>query len=271
MNGRRAFPDANLERLLEDVATRLEDPPAAELAAAVRARLETQARVRAMPHLQPGWLRQRFRFVVAGVAIVVAATIALASFPGFRGAVADWFQLRGVLIEHRATPPAAGAGARLSLGERVSLAEARRGVTFEVLLPAGRGKPDEVYLANTPSGGRITLLYRPRSGLPPAGGSGVGLLVTEFRAGINDQLLRKAIGAGVSLEDVTVAGERGFWIEGKAHQLIFADERGHFFEDSARLAGNTLLWQHGPLTLRVESGLPKAQAIRIAEALTTRD
>jgi hypothetical protein len=164
-----------------------------------------------------------------------------------------------------------GAGASLSLGERVTLAEARRGVNFEVLLPAARGTPDEVYISNTPNGGRISLLYRPRSGLPPAAGSGVGLLVTEFRAGINDQLLRKGSGAGVTLEDVTVAGERGFWIQGKPHQLIFADDRGHFFQDSARLAGNTLLWQRGSLTLRVESGLPKAEALRIAESLTTRD
>jgi hypothetical protein len=139
-----------------------------------------------------------------------------------------------------------------------------------VLLPSGRGQPDEVYLADTPSGGRISLLYRPRSGLPPAAGSRVGLLVTEFRARINDQLVRKGIGADVRLEGVTVAGEPGFWIEGNPHQLIFADERGRFVEDNARLAGNTVLWQRGPITLRVESGLSKAEAIRVAESLSTR-
>jgi len=271
MNGRRALPDADLERMLEDIATRVEDPPAGALAAAVRARLETQSPGRTIPDVQHGWPRRRLRVVVAGVAIVAAATLALGSIPRVREAVAGWFQLRGVLIERRDTPPTAGAGARLSLGERVSLAEARRDVSFDVLLPAGRGTPDEVYVSNTPSGGRISLLYRPRSGLPPAAGSGVGLLVTEFRAGIDDRLLRKAVGAGATLEDVTVAGERGFWIQGKPHQLIFADERGQFFQDRARLAGNTLLWQRGSLTLRVESGLSKAEAVRIAESLTTRD
>jgi hypothetical protein len=270
MNGRRALSDVELERALKDVATRLEDPPAGDLSAAVRARLEAQSPLGAMPHMRRGWLRPRTRFVVAGVAIVVAATLALTSLPGVRDAVADWFSLRGVFIEHRATPPSAGVGARLSLGEQVSLAEAQRGVTFEVLLPSGRGRPDEVYLADTPSGGRISLLYRPRSGLPPAAGSRVGLLATEFRARINDQLLRKGIGADVRLEDVTVASEPGFWIEGNPHQLIFADERGRFFEDNARLAGNTVLWQRGPITLRVESGLSKAEAIRIAESLSTR-
>jgi len=270
MNGRRARPDAALERMLEDIATRVDDPPARELASAVRARLETQSPVRAIPDVQHGWPRRRLRVVVAGVAIVAAATLALGSLPGVREAVADWFELRGVFIERRETPPTAGAGAHLSLGERVSLAEARRDLSFEVLLPAGRGTPDEVYITNSPSGGRISLLYRPRSGLPPAAGSGVGLLVTEFRAGIDDQLLRKAIGAGVQLEDVTISGERGFWIQGQPHQLIFADEHGQFFQDSARLAGNTLLWQRGSLTLRVESGLPKPEAVRIAESLRMR-
>jgi hypothetical protein len=270
MNGRRTLTDADIERMLEDIATRVDDPPAGELAAAVRARLETQSPVPAAPDVQHGGSRRRLRFVVAGVAVVVAATLALGSLPGIREAVADWFQLRGVLIEHRDTPPAAGAGAHLSLGTRVSLAEARRAVSLDVLLPAGFGTPDEVYVTSTPSGGRINLLYRPRHGLPAAAGSGVGLLVTEFRAGIDDRLLRKAVGAGVTLEDVSVAGERGFWIKGKPHQLIFADERGQFFQDRARLAGNTLLWQRGPLTLRVESGLSKAEAVRIAESLTTR-
>jgi hypothetical protein len=268
MNAERAISGADLERVLEDVAGRIEDPPAADLAAAVGARLKTQLLVGPVPRLWRGGLRRRLRFVLAGVAIVVAVTAAFTLAPGARQAVADWLGLRGVLIEHGTTPPANGVGARLSLGERVSLAEARRRVAFELLLPAGYGQPDEVYLAKTPSGGRVSLVYRPRSALPPAPGSSVGLLVTEFRARIEDPLLRKAIGPDVRLEDATVAGERGFWIEGRPHQLIFADERGRFFVDNARLAGNALLWQRGALTLRVESGLPKAEAVRIAESFT---
>lgn len=263
----RALWELELEQVLEDVATRLEDPSPGDLPASVRDRLEAQPRLDAIR--RRGWPGPRTRFVLAGVAIVVAVTVALTLASGAREAVADWFGLRGVLIEHRTRPPVAGAGARLSLGERVSLAEARRGVSFEVLLPAGRGKPDEVYLADTPSGGRISLLYRARPGLPPAAGSSVGLLVTEFRARIDDQLLRKAIGGGVHLQDVTLGGEPGFWIDGKPHQLIFADERGNFFQDNARLAGNTLLWQRGPLTLRLESVLSKAQAVGVAESLNT--
>ncbi len=278
MSERRALSDDDVERLLDDVATRVEDPPRGDLAAAVRARLEAPSAPDAVASVRRRW-RPRPRFVLAAIAIVSAVTIALTISPGTRQALADWFGLRGVHIEHRNTPPTARVGARLSLGARVSLAEARRRVTFDVLLPNGRGQPDEIYVADTPSGGRVSLLYRPRPGLPEAAASGAGLLVTEFRARIPGAVLQKIVGPGVRVEDVTVDGEHGYWLEGKPHQLTFADEHGNFFEENARLASNTLLWEHGPLTLlwehgpltlRLESGLSQARAIRLAESLSTQ-
>jgi hypothetical protein len=269
MTGRRAPSDADLAALLEDVAAHLEDPPRAELAAAVRTRLEAQSPPDAIPPMPRRRPSRRPRFALAGFAVVIALSLALTFSPGARQALADWFGLRGVVIEHRNAPPPTRLGARFSLGDRVSLAEARKRVTFDVLLPSRRGQPDEIYVANTPSGGRVSLLYRPRPGLPQAAASGVGLLVTEFRARI-PETLRKIIGPGVRLEDATINGDRGYWLEGNPHQLTFADEHGKFFDENSRLAGNTLIWEHGPLTLRLESGLSKTQAIRIAESLKIR-
>lgn len=34
-----------------------------------------------------------------------------------------------------------------------------------------------------------------------------------------------------------------------------------------RLAGNILIWEQGNLTLRLESDLPKGEALRIAESM----
>jgi hypothetical protein len=66
---------------------------------------------------------------------------------------------------------------------------------------------------------------------------------------------------------VTVDGERGVWITGKPHGFGFVDARGRAWFERLRLAGDTLLWQRGPLTLRLEGALSKAAALRVARAV----
>ena len=129
------------------------------------------------------------------------------------------------------------------------------------------GPPDEVYVADTSHGNRATLLYAPRVGLPPTASDNVGMLITEFRAEIRDNVISKRFGAGTQLEQVTVNGGTGYWFSGEPHVVGFADRNGRFFEDESRLAGNTLIWEQGPLTFRLESALSKDEAIRVAEAL----
>jgi hypothetical protein len=269
MADRPTISEAVLGRLLEDVAEHLEAPPRDDVVAAVRTRLEAEPPPEVARLAQRGLRSRRVRFALAGFAVVIAVSTLLTFSPTTRRAVANWFGLLGVRIERQEGPLPGALGERFSLGEQVELAEARQRLPFDVLLPRTRrfGQPDEVYVANTPSGGRVSLVFSPRSGLPPAAESGVGLLVTEFRARIPDQVLRKVIGPDVHLEEVTVDGERGYWFEGAPHVLAFADERGRFFEDRSRLAGNTLIWERGLLTLRLESGLSKDRAIRIAESL----
>ena len=160
------------------------------------------------------------------------------------------------------------AGSTLSLGERVEPADARRGLAFPPLLPppGGLGTPDEFYLSPFPKGGRLTVVCQARDGLPAAGPGGVGLLLTQFRGGVSDVAVRKLVGGGVRLEQVTVAGP-GYRFEGEPHQLFFADADGQFHEDRSRVAGNTLVWVQGDLTLRLESALSKDASIRLAELL----
>jgi hypothetical protein len=156
----------------------------------------------------------------------------------------------------------------MALGEQTTLAEARRRVSFPVLLPAGRlGAPDEVYYATSPPGGRVTLLYRAAPELPEASLTGAGLLLTQFKAEVDQAFTRKVIDAGVRVEEVIVAGGRGYWFEGAPHRLVFADEHGQFYEDRSRLAGNTLVWERGDVTLRLESALSRDASIALAESL----
>ena len=227
-------------------------------------------RIEAEPRRRPRDLSlRRTRVAIAGIGLVVATSAVLALSPASREAVAGWLGIRGVHIERRVAPPAE-LGTELSLGDRVGLAAARRRVAFDVLLPprGPYGPPEEVYVARAPTGGRVSLLYRSAPDLPPATRNGVGLLITEFRAEVDEGFINKIVVNGGRLEAVTVDGEPGYWFEGEDHVVGFADENGTFFDDDSRLAGNTLIWERGPLTLRLESALSKDEAIRLARSLT---
>jgi hypothetical protein len=117
-----------------------------------------------------------------------------------------------------------------------------------------------------PSGGRVDLVYRARPGLPPSPFTDVGLLITEFQGQPTPEFLKKVTAMGV-VEQVTVGGEPGYWFSGEPHFFTYQDAAGTLREEQTRLAGNTLIWQRGDLTLRLEGELPKEEAIRIAESM----
>jgi hypothetical protein len=188
---------------------------------------------------------------------VVSAVLAFS--PATRRAVAGWLGLRGVEIERVDEPPATALGGELDLGEPVSPREASRRADFDlVLLPEDRfGPPDELYFADVPSGGRVDAVYGSESGLP--------ILLTEFRGNTDAPTIRKTVGDDVIVEPVTVDGGEGVWLEGGPHTVTFVDENGEAVVDNTRLAGNTLIWERGDLTLRLESDLSKEEALRVAE------
>jgi hypothetical protein len=163
-----------------------------------------------------------------------------------------------------ALPTSTAVGAALGLGDLVSLAEAQRRVDFPISTPTALGRPDELYVASPPAGGEVALVYHPRPGLPPSTDTGVGLLLTEFRASIAADFFGKGLGPGTRLEEVTIGGERGYWIEGQPHLFFYFDASGSIHDEPLRLAGNTLLWERNGITLRLEAALAKDEALRIA-------
>jgi hypothetical protein len=264
----QAASDAELERVLRDLGTRLDYPPIPALAVQVRSRLEREIAPPALREVLRPYrpLRRSVAFAVLGLLLVAGA------------ATAARFAVRGVEIRFRPTPPTVGPtqalptgespdlGRLLSLGERVTLSEARRAVSFPVRLPtlARPGRPDEVYVDDDPVGGRVTLLYRPRPGFPKATTTNVGLLITQFRATFDEEFIVKEAGPGTRVEQVSADGAPGYWIEGEPHTVLYVDENGSLFPDSVRLAGNTLLWERDGVTLRLEADISKEQALRIA-------
>ena len=264
---------------LAELGASLQFPPTPDLATAVTARLEegparAPARRRPPARRWPAWMAGWRRLAVAGLAVVLLAAAVLVASPGTREAVARRLGLRGIGVRVGGPPPPTvtttpGTRLDLGLGERVTLDEARRRVSFPVLVPtaAGFDRPDAVFVNGTvPAGGRVDLVYRARSGLPASPFTDAGLLITEFRGEPEPDFIKKVTGAGM-VKFVTIDGEPGFFFSGEPHFFSYRDAAGQFREEKTRLAGSTLIWQRGDLTLRLEGELSLAEAMRIAKSM----
>ena len=243
----------DVERALAQIGRDLEYPPAPGLARAVSERVRLRRAPRRLP--------SRRLLALATAALLLLACGAAAAVPASRHAVLDWLGLRSVHIERAPRLPVlppGPAGGKLDLGARTTLAAARTRLNFDVVVPSQ--PPDEVYFAGRPVGGRVSLVYASRGGRPR-------MLVTEFRGSQPRGFLFKTLGPGTTAEPVRVNGEVGVWIAGRPHQLVFRDANGEPQSDSVRLAGNTLLWQHGDVLVRLEAQVPKAEALRIARSM----
>ncbi len=280
MARRTSIPE--LEGALAGVGALIDFPDAVDLAQVVMARLE-RAPVPArrplfrLPRLRlpvlgpPPVLRPAWQTVAAAVVVVaLAVSGVLVASPGARDAVAGWLGLRGVRIVETpapATPPPTRTlGNGLDLGKRTTLAAAEDHLGTRVLLPAGLGSPDEVYVRDLSlTGVQVYLVYRARPGLPETNATGVGLLLGEFTGDISTEGMTKFTN-GARLEFVQVGRARGYWIE-QGHAVGYVDSKGNVLGDTIRLAGNVLLWEQGNLTLRIESALSKTQAVALARTI----
>jgi hypothetical protein len=245
---------SDLESRLRALGADTRFPPTPDLAAAVRSRL-------AIPGPQEPLVRRHRRRTVA-IAIALALLVpaaALAAVPSTRHTILDWLGLRSVEVRTVPTPPTPGVSAPPGagdLGDRVTLDQARARLPFTVRVPATLERPEQVYVAAVPPGGRVTFLYPRRSGRPR-------LLVTEFRGSETRTYLRKFLGPGAHAEPVRVAGAPGAWLTGRPHGFAYADRTGIIRTEDTRLAGNVLLWERGGIVFRLEGRLTKTDALRI--------
>jgi len=273
-------PELDLEPALRDLGAHLDFPATPDLAAAVATRLR-EAPAPVMPEPRARGLLARLprrpawrRLALAGLAAVLLAAAVLVVSPGTREAVARRLGLRGVEVRLGGERPAPtvttrpGARLELGLGEQVTLGEARHRVAFPVRVPTAAGfqRPDAAYVNTQPEGGRVDLVYRARPGLPPSPYTDAGLLITQFQGTLTPDFTKKVVAGGL-VEEVRVAGQPGYWFSGEPHFFTYQDRRGDIADEQTRLAGNTLVWQSGPQTLRLEGQLSKQEALRIAESM----
>ncbi len=145
----------------------------------------------------------------------------------------------------------------LTLGERVTLAEARARSDFE--LRELEADPDGVYLGEL---GTVWFLY----GSP----ENVRLLVAQTPLlELDIPALIKKVARETQIEEVSVDGARGVFVNGP-HFLFLVDQDGSPVEASARLAEDVLVWDEGGVAYRLEGNFELERALEIARELRVR-
>jgi hypothetical protein len=244
-----------LEQQLVALGAALDVPPAPDVVPGVLARLPARAGPSSrQPRVSRLRRVTRPPRVSRPLAVVLAAVLLLAggamAVPATRHAILRVLGLRGVQIERVGHLPPSPAGARLGLGERVPLAKARHAAGFIALLPSGAA---EAYVKHDVPGGRISLL--------------IGhALIVEFR-GTTPPFIFKVLGPGTTTRHLRVNGGPGLYLSGAPHQVMFQPQNGQIQVETVRLAGNVLIWQQGPVTVRIEGARTLTQALTIARSL----
>lgn len=169
--------------------------------------------------------------------------------PAVRAAVLDFLRIGGVELQNAPAPVTPSLDPPLP-GERdVTLAEARAAVDFPLRVPTGLGPPGAVRLID---GDRVVTM---------AFGA---VRVDQFDGGL-DQMFTKFTTAE-DIHHVTVDGGPAVWVD-RPHPVLYTDRDGNLREETARLAGTTLIWEADGVTYRVEGDLTEREAIAIAESI----
>lgn len=229
----------DLESALRSLGARLDVPDPPQVTEKVLARLTEPA--------PPVWPR---RLLTAAVAAVAALATAMVVSPAVRAAVFDFFRIGGVEIHQDEPAPVTPSLDPPLPGERdVTLAEAVAATGFPLRLPSDLGPPGAVRLID---GGRVVTM---------AFGD---VRIDQFDGGLAPMFTKFTHAADV--HHVTVDGVPAIWV-GRPHPVLYTDRDGTVRDESARLAGTTLIWERDGITYRVEGDLTQRRAIEIAESM----
>lgn len=273
MSDARYDTGENLEHRLRDLDAQIEYPVTPPLAATIRARLPMEAEMR-VRHGSTLFSPRSLLALAAMIAAILAGV--LVASPAARARVAHWLAVPGVELR-LGVPSHVPLGHGLHLGTPVTLVEARSETPFHILVPAMRDltTPDAVYVAHSAAGEQVSLVYRSRPGILRAYATHVVLLITELRAKLDTRFFTKFL-AGKQPRHLMLGRARGYWIPAVwvpgGHLMVLYWSRNHryggpLYLSPARLVANTLLWQRGAITLRLESSRSPASAVRIARSM----
>lgn len=212
-------------------------------------------------------LAARLRVAFAGrgrraVAVAVVVLLGLVAAPPVRAAVAEWFGFGGVRvrIEPGSAPstapppptvPAPSASPDVTVGG--SLSDAAAVLGFAPLVPAELGPPEGIELS---ADRRLVSMSWSR------GPDGV-VRLDQWAAELDGLFAKTAPSA-----QFTSVGENfALWFE-TPHEVVLLAPDGSTRTESARLAGQTLIWRTATATLRLEGDLTLDRAVEIAASVT---
>jgi hypothetical protein len=109
-------------------------------------------------------------------------------------------------------------------------------------------------------------VWATRPGVAPTRDGSFGLVVSEIPGTVYRDFFEKILGPGTTIEAVQIRGRPGWWISGAPHDFLYVDPSGEPTYDNRRLVGDTLAWSDGTTTYRIETGLGRDDAVRIAES-----
>jgi hypothetical protein len=221
--------------------------PGPGLATAVLERLSDAPAAR----VSPAWPRRRLVALAVG-----AVLLALLATPPVRAAVADWFGFGGVRVERGDAPAPTTGLTPPTASSDVSLAEAAARVGFTVSVPDALGEPDGVEVS--PDRRIVSMSWT-------ADEEGV-LRLDQFDAKLDFSVLKTA----PDVFYAAVNGTDALWFE-EPHEVALLEPDGTTVTHSARLAGHTLIWQEGGVTLRLEGDIELSRAVEIAESAVPVD
>lgn len=152
------------------------------------------------------------------------------------------------------------------LGEPIDLEEASDLLGADVAVPSALGAPDRVWadevITDAGTVVRITLAWDPSPDVPAIPGGDFGAVLMRFE-GDADVAAKDVYADTGTVSPARVGGVDAIWTTGP-HLLQLLTSEGIRY---VRVDGNVLLWRDGPYTMRLETVLAKAEAVRIAESL----
>jgi hypothetical protein len=241
-------PDDQLEAELRALGTSLvtHEPP--DVRAAVRARLaQPPSMVRLKPRLR--WLAAAAALLAVVLVIVPQGRAAVAS------AVTGVLRFAGVEV-HKGRPHVQSLPSPLPSTRSTGLDEARRLARFPISVPARLGVPDDVQTADPAPDGAprvVSLLYH--------GGT---VRLDEFDGDLDIGFVKTQPDPDMLWVDLK--GATAMWLP-RPHAVAYVDRAGVRHEETARLAGPTLIWSNGRVSYRLEGVPTLPEAVAVANSL----
>jgi hypothetical protein len=230
--------------------------PAARLVRAVTARLADAGPPAASTPLDR--LRARAADTFArrrrqALVVVTAVLLALLAAPPVRATVADWFGFAGVIVRDDPNPSGSPASSPPSVAATTTLGEAKTLVAFDPVVPAALGPPNGVEV----SADRRVL------SMSWSGGDDGPVRVDQFDARLDYTVAKTT----PDVQFTEVDGSSALWFD-EPHEVVLLNADGTRRLETARLAGHTLVWEHGGTTVRLEADVSLARAVEIARSVT---